>query len=84
MCGPQRDIDRARALKRNPKQTQNEKDGLTPLQRKERCVCAAPRRARGRSGPLGALGRPRAHAVASAASTVCACVLSACNRSRLQ
>ena len=37
----QRDIDRARAQKRNPKQTQNEKDGLTPLQRKERCVSAA-------------------------------------------
>ena len=64
MCGPQRDIDRARALKRNPKQTQNEKDGLTPLQRKERCVCAAPRRARGgvqaiNPGAAPSLARPR-------------------------
>jgi hypothetical protein len=37
----QRDTDRARAQKRNPKLTQNEKDGLTPTQRKERCVAAA-------------------------------------------
>ncbi len=39
----QRDIDRARAEKRNAKKpTQHEKDGLTPLQRKERCAPSSP------------------------------------------
>lgn len=36
--GNQREVDRARAAKRNAGQGKKKDDGLTPLQRKERCV----------------------------------------------
>jgi len=57
----QRDTDRLRAEKRKGKPTLNDKDGLTPAQRKERCAPTAPV-ARSHGPGLRCLRWPRARA----------------------